>query len=124
MADVVENTNVRVIQAGNGARLAFEPLAAFRLIGEMSGKNLDGDDPVQAGVAGAINLPHSPCAGRRDDFVRAETCVLHDAHHFVPVGTRRFNSSNQFCTTLICVAACSCSLAFTIRNRCPSAETS
>jgi hypothetical protein len=33
----------------------------------------------------------------------------HGGHHFVPGGPRRFNSSNQFSTTLICVVACSCS---------------
>jgi hypothetical protein len=37
--------------------------------------------------------------------------------HFVPVGTLRFNSSNQFSTTLICVAEEACSVGLTIRNR-------
>ena len=37
------------------------------------------------------------------------------ADHWFPVGTRCFNSSNQFSTTLICVAPVS--VASTIRNR-------
>jgi len=36
---------------------------------------------------------------------------------YLLAGARRFNSSNQFNTMLICVAACSCSLALTMRNR-------
>jgi hypothetical protein len=45
--------------------------------------------------------------------------------HFVPVVTRRFNSSNQFSTTLICIgAACAYSLGLSIRRRWPSGETS
>ena len=39
-------------------------------------------------------------------------------------GTRRFSSSNQFSTTLICVADTACSLPLSMMNRCPSAVTS
>ena len=39
-------------------------------------------------------------------------------------GTRRFSSSNQFSTTLICVGAGCSSLALIIRKRWPSGETS
>jgi hypothetical protein len=44
--------------------------------------------------------------------------------YFFPEGTFCFNSSNQFCTTTICVAACACSVGLSIRNRWPSADTS
>ncbi len=51
--------------------------------------------------------------------------LLSEPLHFVPVGTRRFNSSNQFSTTLICVgAACAESLGLSIRKRWPSGDTS
>ena len=51
--------------------------------------------------------------------------LLNEPLHFVPVGTRRFNSSNQFSTTLICVGAdCACSPRLSIRNRWPSVDTS
>lgn len=50
------------------------------------------------------------------------------AHHrwiHFPVGTRRFSSSNQLSTTLICVGAdCVCSVGLSIRKRCPSGATS
>lgn len=42
-------------------------------------------------------------------------------HHFLPVGTFCFNSSNQFTTTLICAG---CTVDFSIRNFWPSAVTS
>ena len=38
-------------------------------------------------------------------------------------GTRRFNSSNQFSTTLICVRASACSVGLIIKKR-PSGATS
>lgn len=38
-------------------------------------------------------------------------------------GTRRFNSSNQFCTSTICASLSSAS-GLTIKNRCPSDDTS
>jgi len=54
-----------------------------------------------------------------------ESDLLNELPHFVPVGTRRFSSSVQFSTTLICVgAACSCSTGLIIRNRWPSGDTS
>jgi hypothetical protein len=54
-----------------------------------------------------------------------ESEMLNEVLHFVPVGTRRFNSSNQFSTTLICVGAAPvCSLGLSIRERWPSGETS
>jgi hypothetical protein len=37
--------------------------------------------------------------------VRPELCSRSQTHGFFPGGTRRFSSSNQFSTTLICVGA-------------------
>ena len=46
-------------------------------------------------------------------------------HWFFPAGTRRFNSSNQFCTTMRLLGALVCSVrALITRNRRPSAEMS
>lgn len=54
-------------------------------------------------------------ANLREDFVGAEFGASRERHHFFPVGTFCFSSSNQFSTTLICVgAACSSSLTITI----------
>jgi hypothetical protein len=46
-----------------------------------------------------IHFAHSARADLSDDFVGAEFGVGLQAHGCFPVGTRRFNSSNQFCTT-------------------------
>src|SRR5467141_4919408 len=54
-----------------------------------------------------------------------ETNPSNEIIYFAPAGTRRFNSSNQFSTTLICVGVVSAdSLALSIRKRWPSGDTS
>ena len=56
---------------------------------------------------------------------KIENNSWNDFAHFAPVGKRRFNSSNQFSTTLICLgAACDYSAGLRIRNRWPSGDTS
>jgi hypothetical protein len=42
-----------------------------------------------------------------DDLLRPWPGAWFQSHHFLPGGTRRFSSSNQFSTTLICVPATS-----------------
>ncbi len=65
------------------------------------------------------------CTDEREDFIRAKKGASRARHHFFPVGTFCFNSSNQFSTTLICVgAACPDSLGLSIRKRWPSGDTS
>lgn len=44
--------------------------------------------------------------------------------HYLVAGARRFNSSNQFCTTLICVLETARPTSLIIRKRWPSGETS
>ena len=50
VADVVERANVRVVQAGDGLRLALEPLFQIRVRGDVLGEDLDGDGAIEAGV--------------------------------------------------------------------------
>ena len=52
VADVVEGADVGMIQAGNGFCFALESLAQFGAVREMIGQNFDGDDAIEAGVAG------------------------------------------------------------------------
>src|ERR1700680_645096 len=80
MANVVEGADVRMIQAGNCFGFALEALAQFSTIGKMRGQNLDGDDPVQTGIFGAVNLTHPSGANIREDFVRAPTFARKDRH--------------------------------------------
>jgi len=54
-----------------------------------------------------------------------ERDLSNESLHFFSVGTRRFSSSNQFSTTLICVGAeASCWFGLSIKKRWPSGETS
>ena len=54
--DVMERANVRVVQAGDGLRLALEPLLQVGVRGDVLRQYLDGDRAVQAGVAGLVDL--------------------------------------------------------------------
>ena len=60
MANVVERADVRMIQTGNRFGFALETLAQFSTIGKMLWQNFDGDNSVQTGVFGAINLTIPP----------------------------------------------------------------
>ncbi len=44
----MEGANVRVVQAGDGLRLALEPLLEIGVRGDVLGEDLDGDGSVEA----------------------------------------------------------------------------
>ena len=71
-AAIVEMADVGMIQRGDGAGFALEALLEFRIKGKMSGENLDGDDAVEAGVGGTIDLTHAASSQRRSDLIRPE----------------------------------------------------
>jgi hypothetical protein len=80
MANVMERADVRMIQAGNRFGFALETLAQFSTIGKMRGQHFDGDDSVQTGIFGAVNLTHPSGANTGEDFVRAQTFAREDGH--------------------------------------------
>src|SRR5260370_25319240 len=108
-----------MIKAGNGARFTIESFAQFGTIRKMRRQNFDGNNAVEPCVAGAIHFSHPARTDSGEDFVRSESSSGLHAHYFFPVGTFRFNSSNQFSTTLICVADAACALSLIITNRWP-----
>jgi len=62
-----------VVQAGDGLRLALEPLLEIAIAGDMLWQDLDGDGAVKAGVAGLVDLTHAAVAefgGQRRRQVR------------------------------------------------------
>ncbi len=125
VSGVVERADVGMIQAGDRFCLAVEALAQFRAAGEMSGENLDGDDALEASIAGLIHFSHPARTDGGEDFIGSEFGARRERHYFFPVGTFCFSSSNQFSTTLICVGAASaCSAGLSIRKRSPSGVTS
>ena len=72
LADVVQRTDVRVIQRGDGARFTVEALPELRIGCELRGENLDGDDAVEPRIAGPIDLAHAAGAKGGLNLVWAE----------------------------------------------------
>jgi hypothetical protein len=58
-----------MIQAGNCSCFALESITQFSSVGEMSGKDLDGNDSIEARIAGTVNLAHSTRADSGEDLV-------------------------------------------------------
>ena len=58
-ADVVDRDDVRVIQAGDGARLVHEAAAHLRVVGERDRQDLDGDLPAERRIRAEVNLSHA-----------------------------------------------------------------
>jgi hypothetical protein len=56
--DVVHGQNVGVAESSHGPRFPFEALQAVSISREGRGQDLDGDDPIEANVAGAIHFAH------------------------------------------------------------------
>ena len=71
-ADVVDGTDVRIVQRGNRARFLLEALPRFRIRGERAGQHLDRDRAIEPDVARAVDLAHPSSTKRSDDFVRPE----------------------------------------------------
>jgi hypothetical protein len=72
-----------LIQAGNSVSFSFKSLSKFGLTGMVIGKDFDGDDPVEMGVAGAVYLTHSSRTGAGENLIRAQTSARHDFHGHV-----------------------------------------
>ncbi len=73
MTDVMERADVRMIEVRDGARFALEPLAERRVGRELFGEHLDGDNTIQSGVAGLLDLAHPARAERRYHLVRTDS---------------------------------------------------
>jgi hypothetical protein len=56
MTDIAERADVRMIQAGNRFSFPLETLAQFSAVGKMRRQNFDGNDSVQTGIAGLVDL--------------------------------------------------------------------
>ena len=70
--DVVERTDVRVVQGGDRARFALEPLLQIGIGRNMLGQHFDGDGAVQTGVTGPVDLTHAPFTEGRLDLIRTQ----------------------------------------------------
>jgi hypothetical protein len=84
MTGVEERADVRMIQAGDGFGFAVKTFAQLGTVGEMSGKNLDGDDALEARVAGFVHLSHSARTDGGENFIRSEFGARVQGHFFSP----------------------------------------
>jgi len=66
VADIVERTDVRMIQCGDRACFAIESFAQGRITRDSRWQYLDGDGTIESRIARPIHLAHAACA-------RAET---------------------------------------------------
>jgi hypothetical protein len=95
--DIVEGTNMRVVQIRNGLRLAFEPNTQIGILGQMLWQDLDRNRALQAAIAGAVDFAHSTGSDRRQagrnreellPILPADSLPFHHAQkHFVDQST-------------------------------------
>ena len=71
--DVVERTDVRMVQRGDGARFSLKALTQLRVRCHLGGEHLDRNHPVEPRVARAIHLAHPARAEGGNDLVRAQS---------------------------------------------------
>ena len=74
---------MRVIQGGDRAGLALEPLLQIGIGGDVLGEHLDGDGAVQPGVASLVDLALATRAEGGLDLVGTEGCAWREGHRLV-----------------------------------------
>ena len=83
--DVVYGQNVGVAESSHSPRFPFEALQAVSVGRERRGQDLDGDDPIETSVAGAIHFAHPAGAQRGLNFVGTESCAGIERHEWAPL---------------------------------------
>ena len=72
IADVEQAADMRVAEGGNRAGFRFESRAAVGSLGAIGVQHLDGDQTIQACIAGLVDLAHPAGPNQRQDLVRAK----------------------------------------------------
>src|SRR5208282_269216 len=62
LADVMNRANVGVVQGGSGSCFATETLQGLRVLRDLVGEKLQGDETMQPGVLSFIDHAHAPAA--------------------------------------------------------------
>ena len=60
-----------MIQSGQCARFLAEAFQPVRIADKLLGKRLEGDIPLQPGIASAVHFPHSSRANALENLIRA-----------------------------------------------------
>ena len=71
-ADVIQRTNIRMVQAGNGPGFTFKALAQIGSLRQKARQNFDRHSAIQPSVFGFVNLSHSSGAQHNLNLVRPE----------------------------------------------------
>src|SRR5438445_4492245 len=77
LTDVVKRADMRMVQAGNGARLPHKSLMYFRAIGKISSQYLDGYKALQPAICSLVDLAHAAFAQERQDLIRPQLGTVH-----------------------------------------------
>jgi hypothetical protein len=62
LPDVVDGANVRMVQSRSGLRLPLKAAKGLRILGDVIGQKLEGNEAVQPDVLGLIDSTHAAAA--------------------------------------------------------------
>jgi hypothetical protein len=71
--DVVQRADMRMVQTGDGPRLALETPAPIRPLARAIAQHLDRHETIETGISGAVHVAHTPRSERTEDLVGPET---------------------------------------------------
>ena len=80
LAEIVDRTNVRVVERRGRTRLTLEPLERFLTAGELLGQELERDNPPEALVLGLVDEAHAAAPELFEDPVVRERFADHTQH--------------------------------------------
>jgi len=69
LADVVDGADVGMVQRGCGLGLAAKALERLRVLGQIVGKELEGNKTSEARIFGFVDHPHTAAAQLLDDAI-------------------------------------------------------
>ncbi len=82
MTDVMQHTDVRVIQARDGFRFTLEALFANWIRRELRGKNFDRYRAIEPRITGPIHFAHPARAKRSGNFIWAKFGAWREGHNW------------------------------------------
>ena len=80
VAHVVDRADMRVAQAGKGPGLALESLLQVGIVRDERGEDFEGDDAIEAGIPGFVDLAHPARPEGGLDLIRAKSSAGRQAH--------------------------------------------
>jgi hypothetical protein len=69
LADLVDGTDMGMVQSGGGARLTLKAFQSLAVLGKVFGEELQGDEAAELEVLGLINHTHTAATELLEDVV-------------------------------------------------------